>query len=326
MNIDNFATPNRNQYVLKRYGSNIAVTFAKTQFRADGIDYNLTDGNVGVNIDPPLLITGKITNIGNVGNAGNVSDYQGKLFYYYTQNTQTQGQEPYYPPPTSGDYWMYNGYGGATVIPAQTGQFIAGTGDFTFEFFLQQNPNTPMNNMAQFGFGNPSVGVKNWVIIDENGAPLKLSFTNIEGFGSLPLCLDNSVFDNFTHVAIVRKNGVLKSFCNGVFISMNDSPTATADFDNNFPFTIAIASGSQGAEPSPSTCIFSNVRYVVGSALYDSNFDIPSVPLQIVNGSGTRLLINNFGATDNSLWGATISGDASNYGVAPVSAVDNPYS
>ena len=322
MNIDNFATPNRNQYVLKRYGSNIAVTFAKTEFKADGIDYNLTNGNVGVNIDPPLLVTGKITNIGNVGNAGNVSDYQGKLFYYYVQNTQTQGEEPYYPPPVSGNYWLYNGYGGRTITPAQSGQFLPGTGDFTFEFFLLQNPNNNMNNQGQFGFGNPGIAEKNWVIVDEYGSPLKFSFTDGNSTSNLPLCVDNGVFDNFSHVAIVRKDGVLKSFCNGVLIATDDSPSAATDFNNNYTFTIGEADGSSS---NASNCIFSNVRYVIGTGLYDSNFDVPNVPLQIVNGSGTRLLMNSYGDVDNSLWGATIDYPPDNSGIAPIVVVDNPY-
>lgn len=320
MNIDNFSTPNRNQYVLKRYGSNIAVTFAKTEFEADGIDYNLTNGNVGVNIDPPLLVTGKITNIGNVGNAGNVSDYQGKLFYYYVQNTQTQGEEPVYPPPVSGSYWRYNGYGGRTVTPAQSGQFLPGTGDFTFEFFFKKE--NSMNNQGQFGFGYPNYNTKNWIIRDNYGYPLEFFWTDGSSNYSLPLCTDNSVFDNsFAHVAVVRVNGVLKSFCNGVSISTNSNAEAATSFDNSYDFKIGAADG-QG---NYSTQNFSNVRYVIGSGLYNANFEVPNPPLQIVNASGTRLLITGFGNVDSSLWGATIDYPPDYSGTTAIVVVDNPY-
>lgn len=322
MNIDNFATSNRNQYVLKRYGSNIAVTFAKTEFRADGIDYNFNAGNVGASINPPLLITGKITNIGNVGNAGNLSDYQGKLFYYYVQNTQTQGEEPSYPPPASGDYWRYNGYGGRTVTPAQSGQFLPGTGDFTFEFFLKKGDYS-MNQQGQFGFGYPNYNSKNWIIRDSYGSPLEFFWTDGSNNYSLALCADNTVFDNsFAHIAIVRKDGVLKSFCNGVSIATNSNAEAATSFDSSYDFKIGAADGQNNY----STMNFSNVRYVVGSGLYDADFNVPNPPLQIVNGSGTRLLINGLGDADNSLWGATIDYPPDYSGTTAIVVVDNPYS
>lgn len=321
MNIDNFSTPNRNQYVLKRYGSNIAVTFAKTEFKADGINHNLNAGNVGASFNPPLLVTGKITNIGNVGNAGNVGDYQGKLFYYYAQNTQTQGEEPVYPLPVSGDYWRYNGYGGRTVTPAASGQFLPGTGDFTFEFFLKKGDSV-MNQQGQFGFGYPNYNSKNWIIRDSYGSPLEFFWTDSSNNYSLPLCDDNAVFDSsFAHIAVVRKNGVLKSFCNGVSIATNSNAEAATSFSNNYDFKIASADGQNNY----STMNFSNVRYVIGSGLYDSNFDVPNPPLQIVNGSGTRLLINGLGDTDDSLWGATIDNPPDYSGTTAIIAVDNPY-
>lgn len=321
MNIDNFAMPNRNQYVLKRYGSNIAVTFAKTEFEADGIDYNFTNGNVGINIDPPLLVTGKITNIGNVGNAGNVGDYQGKLFYYYAQNTQTQGEQPYYPPPVSGSYWRYDGNSGRAVTPGASGQFLANTSDFTFEFFLQKGSQN-LYNAGQFGFGYPSYGSKNWIIKDNGGSPLEFVWTTGDfNTSSLQLCTDNSVFDNFSHVAIVRKGGILKSYLNGTLVDTETGVSAATSFDASYDFKIGSADGANNY----STANFSNVRYVVGSGLYDSNFSVPNLPLQVVNASGTRLLITGFGGTDSSLWGATIDSTPNYSGTTAIVVVDSPY-
>ena len=317
-----FVTPNQNQYILKKYGYNIAVTFSKTQFNADGITHNLTAGNVGVNINPPLLVEGKITNIGNVGNAGNLSDYQGKIYYFYTPNNQVAGQQPYYPPPVSGDYWRYNGYGGRTVTPAQSNQFLSDTQDFTFEFFLKKE-NQNLYNQGQFGFGYPNYGTKNWIIRDSYGSPLEFFWADGSSNYSLPLCSDNAVFDNsFAHIAVVRKAGVLKSFCNGVLVSTNSNAEAATSFDNTYDFKIASADGQNYY----SQMNFSNVRYVVGTALYDSNFSVPNPPLQIVNASGTRLLINGYGDVDNSLWGATIDYPPDYSGIAPIVVVDNPYS
>lgn len=315
-----FSSPNQNQYVLKKYGYDIAVTFAKTEFKADEINYNLTAGNIGVNLNPPLLVKGKITNIGNVGNTGNLSDYQGKILYFYTPNEQAQGQEPYYPPPVSGSYWRYNGYGGRTVTPAQSGQFLSGTGDFTFEFFFKKE--NYMNNEGQFGFGYPNYNTKNWIIRDNYSYPLEFFWTDGNSNYSLPLCVDNSVFEGrFAHVAVVRKNGVLKSFCNGVSISTNSNAEAATSFDSSYDFKIGAADG-QGNYSQQN---FSNVRYVIGTALYDSNFSVPNPPLQIVNASGTRLLINGYGDVDNSLWGATIDSPPNYSGSTAIISVDNPY-
>ena len=324
MKDQNFSTANENQYVLKKYGYDIAVTHAKCSFNADDINFDFSSSPASFN--PPLLIEGKITNVGNVGNVGNLSDYQGKLFYYYVGNDQAQGQQPTYRANESGRYWRYDGNGSVGIIGGSTGQFVSYTQDFTFEYF--QKKNTYWNGGIQFGFGYPTYGNKNWNIVDsDNNGRLKFVWTTGESFTSYSLDLTPPAnpyqFDTFAHVAIARKNGVLKSFLNGTLVDTDSTPQAAANFDaTGAAFTIAGGNGGNNSE-----ALFSNIRYVVGTALYDSDFTVPSIPLQIVNGSGTRLLVTGYGGSDSSLWAGTsfASGPYAS-GDAAIIVVDNPYS
>lgn len=325
MKDQNFSIPNQNQYILKKYGYDIAVTFAKTEFKADGIDHNLNAGNVGASYNPPLLVTGKVTQIGNVGNAGNLVDYQGRLLYYYVGNNQAQGQQPTYRAIESGAYFNYGGYGGTNILQGSTGQFVSYTQDFTFEYFLKSNNNN-LAGTIQFGFGYPTYGNKNWNLMGLNdGSVLKFVWTTGESFTyySLDLAASNSVFDNdFCHVAVTRQNGVLRSFLNGSLIDTDSSAVAAANF-NDTGAALMIAGGNGG---NPTNALFSNIRYVVGTALYTGNFDVPSIPLQIVNGSGTRLLVTGYGTEDSSLWAGTdFEYDPAASGNAAIISVDNPY-
>lgn len=323
MKDQNFSTANEKQYVLKKYGYDIAVTHSKCVFNADDINFDFS--SAPASFDPPLLVQGKITNIGNVGNAGNLSDYQGKLFYYYVGNDQTQGQQPTYRATESGAYWNYNGYGSVNILAGSTGQFVSYDQDFTFEYF-QKKGGSSMNGQIQFGFGYPTYGNKNWNIMDQdNGTALKFVWTTGEAFTAynLDLATSNAVFNDFSHIAIVRKNGVLKSFLNGTLVDTDSTPQAAANFnETGAAFTIAGGNGGNS-----SNALFSNIRYVVGSALYDSDFTVPSIPLQIVNGSGTRLLVTGYGGSDSSLWSGTSFefGPAAS-GDAAIISVDNPYS
>ena len=322
MKDQNFSTANENQYVLKKYGYDIAVTHAKCFFNADDINFDFS--NTPASFNPPLLIEGKITNVGNVGNAGNLADYQGKLFYYYVGNDQTQGQQPTYRANESGRYWRYDGNGSVNILQGTTGQFVSYNQDFTFEYF-QKKGASDIAGQVQFGFGYPTYGIKNWNIMDTNSGPMKFVWTTGESFVSysLDLATSNTVFNNFSHIAIVRKNGVLKSFLNGTLVDTDSTPQAAANFnETGSAFTIAGGNGGNA-----SNALFSNIRYVVGSALYDSDFTVPSIPLQIVNGSGTRLLVTGYGGSDSSLWSGTSfeSGPAAS-GDAAIISVDNPYS
>jgi hypothetical protein len=321
MNDQDFSAANQNPYILKKYGYDIAVTYAKTSFNADNINFDFS--SPPASFDPPLLVQGKITNIGNVGNVGNLSDYQGKLFYHYVSNNQTQGQQPTYRATEFGAYWNYNGYGNVTISQGTTGQFVSYDQDFTFEYF-QKKGSSDIGSQVQFGFGYPTYGNKNWNIMATDGGLMRFVWTTGESFASynLDLTTSNDVFNNFSHIAITRKNGVLKSFLNGQLVDTDSTPQAAANFDETgAAFTIGGGNGG-----SNSNALFSNIRYVVGSALYDSDFAVPSIPLQIVNGSGTRLLVTGFGGSDSSLWAGTSFefGPAAS-GNAAIVIVDTPY-
>lgn len=315
-----FVQPNTNPYVLKKYGYDIAVTNAVDSFDADGVQMNYGESNL--HFDPPLLVRGKITNIGNVGNSSNgSSNYLAKLYYYYTPNEQVAGQEPVFRTPESGVYWTESSYGGRYLYPTNTGQLVSLQQDFTFEFFLK----TPTLNESRgfIGFGYPNYYMKNWNIQSSAGG---LDFYWADGSSNYTLDLVNGVdaLADFGHIAVVRKNGVLKSFFNGSLVATNSGPEANTNFDaTGSDFSIGSANGPSYVAGSNS--FFSNMRYVVGTALYDSNFTVPSIPLREVNGLQTRILLTGNATVNYTQWDSAFQSDPNSSGQGIIIFEPNDY-
>ena len=156
-------------------------------------------------------------------------------------------------------------------VPASAFNF--GTGDFTFEFwyFTSTFANTGDHLDLSFDNGTWQTGV--------SGTGL-----NFEKYGSgwAYFILPNAAITNrWTHIAITRQSGTLRGFVNGALVV-----TAANKTDN--------LSGGAGtinrrAGTSPTDKIyFSNIRTVIGSAVYTGNFTVPTSPLSAI--AGTALL------------------------------------
>jgi len=167
--------------------------------------------------------------------------------------------------------------GGANSITlAFTEDFAFGTGDFTVEAFLKQNDTNRHDwfvfgseanpaNRIQFLFDGSAVGYYN------NNSPIAVS--------SVP----GIILDVWHHVALSRSSGISRVFVDGVKVAEgSDSINYTA---NDFRISDLQAVPMNGK--------IANVRVVKGSALYTSDFTVPtSLPTAV---SGTLLLLN-FGA------------------------------
>jgi hypothetical protein len=97
-------------------------------------------------------------------------------------------------------------------------------------------------------------------------------------------------YDTWTHIAIVGTTGVgIKIYQDGVEIG---EVTGAYDFTDN---TTPLAIGNE-SDPSQGACFSGNItnfRWVVGQAVYTSNFTPPTIPLANITGTQLLLLVSS---------------------------------
>jgi len=172
-----------------------------------------------------------------------------------------------------------------TVTTFYSGYFD-GTGDYL----------TTSSNSAQFGTN--SFTIEFWIYLSSLPAAVAIiDFRAASGatFGQIYINTDRTVhfylpadaatsntitLNAWNHVAITRGSGTLRMFINGVSgFSGSDSATYNAG-------AVLIGGGVGGT--SLMTGYLSNVRFVIGTAVYTSAFTPPTAPLTAI--SGTSLL------------------------------------
>jgi hypothetical protein len=304
-----FSQPNQTNYVLKKYGYDIAVTFASNSFAGDGITFN-TEADP-VNYIPPLLIKGKLTNIsvGNNGNAGTIANSKGKLLFHYVSNDQVAGQEPVYGQVVSGGYFAPYYSVAVSTSDQENLKLVPYNQDFTLEFFSYIGSDvSSAANLGLFGYGNPTSDYASFTI-GANSGPIKFKWATgsaAEFYNPFELSFGVDIAqvketNTYNHFAVSRKNGVLRTFYNGILADTNTGIQAAANFNyeaqGNSIFNIGQAGGYQ--EVGGGNVRFSNFRYIIGQGYQEVNRPT-SLPLGIVNGTGTRLLFIGEGATDSN--------------------------
>ena len=206
---------------------------------------------------------------------------------------------------TQGTYSPYgpnwsNYFGGASnyITVPYSAALAFGTGDFCVEFWLYwtggANENNVIMNNASGGFNlklsatNPA----NWAL--ENSY-----VGQVADFGTAP------TKNAWHHIAVTRSSGTLYAFIDGTQVFSGANST-------NFTNTNTWYIGANGYSVSTYYIIgnLSNLRIVVGSAVYTSNFTPPTSPLTaIANTSLLTCQSNRF--IDNSTNNFTITSIAS---------------
>ena len=172
-----------------------------------------------------------------------------------------------------------------------------GSGNWTIEFWA----NTTNTTAYSAAFSRDAGGVvAGSYVIFVNGATADgvVSFwsADINGFSTSVLtsgttsCRDGG----WHHIAVVRNSNTLTMYIDGVSKS-------TATFSGAFGDTAQpIWLGAENGYSRPYTGYLSDVRLVIGTAVYTSNFTVPTAPLTAI--SGTQLLLNftNAGIYDNA--------------------------
>jgi hypothetical protein len=163
-----------------------------------------------------------------------------------------------------------------------TGQTF-GTGNFTAEGWFYQTANVSYNTlMAQRTTGNSATG---WIVGADSGGGV-YAYSN--GFLIGPT--GTAIKNQWNHIAFVRSSGTMTLYLNGV--SLGTSATSKT-FSDTFAGV-----GGDGNDAYVLNGYASNVRYVIGTAIYTTTFTPPTSPLTAV--SGTSLLTTQYNGGGNN--------------------------
>ena len=180
-----------------------------------------------------------------------------------------------------------------------------GTGDFTIEFWTYLNSTT---NNASFYRGN-----NNGVDIFMNASG-KLAM----GQAQISTLITDSVTMTTTawvHVAVVRSGGTTTLYKNGTSVgSSGDSNNYVTDTINYI--------GTQGSYYVNG--YMSNLRVVIGTAVYTSNFTAPTKALLPVSGTVVLLPLTTTPFVDISSYGATVTNNGTTATTASAPSITGP--
>jgi hypothetical protein len=174
------------------------------------------------------------------------------------------------------------------------------TGDFTIEMWVYRAANNggmfiqfnrdPGNGGGSVYMYSGTTGSVN-VGISNNGTTFTtLSFSNV--------CIQNS----WNHVAISRSGSTFRLYVNGVWSGTNG--TRSGALYSGFSYNYI------GYGDTTYIGYISNLRMILGTALYasDANFTVPTAPLTAVSGTALLLSATNAGVFDSSAVGNIYTG------------------
>ena len=192
------------------------------------------------------------------------------------------------------------------ITPASNAAFTIGTGDFTYECWINRqgvNPVSSSNVITVFDTRTAEPSVAPCLFWENDAMKYYVNgSTRITSTSTFPI-------GTWAHVAIVRASGVTKMYVNGVQEGANYTDT------NNYVGTTTVIGGRFAAVSGDFRSWFgyiSNVRIVKGTAVYTSNFTPSTVPLtttsQGVTASNVSLLTCQSSTfIDNSINNFTIT-------------------
>ena len=167
----------------------------------------------------------------------------------------------------------------------------AGTGEFTAEAFFYANSLPSVGCiMAQRATTPSTNNYAQWLVYVQSNGNLAW-YNGVSGQRVVETGAGGVVANRWYHVAITRNSSnVATMWLDGVSVGTRSH---TANW-NYAPFTI----GANGDGTEAFNGFISNVRWIVGTALYTSNFIVPTSPLTAV--TNTKFLVAQGNTTDNS--------------------------
>ena len=198
----------------------------------------------------------------------------------------------------------FNGSSQYLSVPNSTA-LNPGTGDFTIEFWTYLNSTT--NNTSFYRGHNNGVDI----FMNASG---KLAM----GQAQISTLITDSVTMTTTawvHVAVVRSGGTTTLYKNGTSVgSAGDATNYVTDSVNYIGF-----SGSFYVNG-----YMSNLRVVIGTAVYTSNFTAPTKALLPVSGTVVLLPLTTTPFVDISSYGATVTNNGTTATTASAPSITGP--
>ena len=191
------------------------------------------------------------------------------------------------------------------------------TGDFTIEGWF--NPDSWPTYAGFWGLGqyNDPGGIFFGVVASTGKLDMQKA-NNTGGGYSTPFSQDAPPLGQWTHVALVRSGSTITVYYNG---TAKGSWTDSTDWgtSTNKWFNIASVRNGSGNNVDFFNGQVSNVRVVKGTAVYTSNFRVPTEPL--TNITNTKLLCCN----DSSTTGSTVTPGTITAVSSPTASTDSPF-
>ena len=218
------------------------------------------------------------------------------------------GSGVYTPSSGGGGSTIFDGSGDNLLVPSSgstSTDLVIGTNDFTLEFWV---------NADAFTNGGVIYDTR-----ENDAAGLMVNFNtsgNLRVYANsgYRITADGISTGGWHHCAIVRSGGVTRLFLNGV--KDDEVYVDTNNYTGNTAF-IGKHNSNTGADFDG---YISNLRLVVGTAVYTSNFNVTNTPLTAITNTKLLTCQNSSGApTDASSVNHTIdtSGSATGSSVAP---------
>jgi len=157
------------------------------------------------------------------------------------------------------------------------------TGDFTFETWINFNT-------IQAGTMNPIFGggQSDYISLYSGWLMMRINVNN-------PCTADRALFNNsnlttgtWHHIAVVRSGSTITAYLDGV--ATGNTTSCTGTFMNSLS-TVYI--GKNTWRPGYLNAFISNMRYVVGTAVYTANFTPPKSVLTAISGTQFLFLAND---------------------------------
>ena len=205
-------------------------------------------------------------------------------------------------------YWS-NYFGGSSdwLSTANNAAFDFGSGDFTVECFAYFNS----VSAAQTFFARWRINQYGFIFQYDPAAGLTFIYsTTGSGAGNVSRTYSTTLSaGQWYHIAFARSGGSTRAFVNGVQVGSTTSDNVTI-FNSNQPQVVGII--RDDALFSPMNGYISNLRVLKGTALYTSNFTVPTIPLTAV--TNTVLLTcqsNRFKDNSTNNFTLTVNGSPS---------------
>jgi hypothetical protein len=194
--------------------------------------------------------------------------------------------------------------GGATVqylISPASSNLNLGSSDFTAEGWFLSSPYQfdSLNNII--GFRSTSYPFGPFFLCLSSTSTLNLYSSSNGTTWNLAnaVSLGTINIGTWNHIALVRNGNSMQAYVNGVATGSAINTTSVTFSQTSAPFTIG---GNNYSSNDQFAGLITNVRLVIGTAIYTANFTVPTAPLTAVSGTQLLLSANTSGtvATDSS--------------------------